>query len=412
MGRVFGLILVACGGLMLFSGVGLTIVLLVRPGRKDGLIVSVPLAAIGLGVLIAGIVILRRSRPLGMPSATTDGRFRANTPVPGQLNDQTFVTLYSPPVKGKHARPSALRVSVPAPDLPDLRITNETGFDRFAKRYGLATEIDTGDETFDPLCYVTTDAVGFVAAYLADPVKRLGVLDLRRMGFTELEGKAGQLTAVWTGFNPAAHDRPDLESETAARLLVLTQDLPDATTETLATTGRGRRAWSWVLWLLALGYGATFFAGIPFTPMRGWQVALWVGGVLLILAPLIALGSAVLLRGTSSSHRAWAALMAACVPLIPAGTVGTVRLLNAVLDQSPAVEHTAEIVGTRQKKKKNGMDYYVVCRSWRADADTEEFEVSKFDHDRVAPGRSKFVVTTRAGRLGIEWVNGTRIELK
>lgn len=410
MGRVGGLILVAVGGLLFFLGLAGTVAVLVRPGAKGPLFVFAPLAVVGGGLLAAGVAVLKRTKPMGTTAAPGSGRFQPNVPVTGELNDGTFVTLYTPPVTGKHARPSVLRVSVPAAALPDFKVAAETRFDRVAKRVGLATEVDTGDETFDPLCYVTSDAVGFIAAYLADPVKRLGVLDLRQFGYTELEVKAGFLTAAWTGFDPMAHDRPDLEAETAARLTVLTQDLPDVPDP--QTTGRGRRAWSWVLWLLAVGYGLTFLAGIPFTVMRAGELAAWVVGVLAALGPAFALLSAVLLRGTSSSHRAWAGLMTAGLFALPLGTIGTVRLLNATLDRSAAVEHEAVMTGKTTRKTKNRTNYYLQCRSWRADADTEEFDVTQFEYDRAVPGRAKVVVTTHAGWCGIEWVRGKRLELK
>ncbi len=77
------------------------------------------------------------------------------------------------------------------------------------------------DKQFDDECYARSETPAFAAAYLTDPVKRIAILDLRRLGFREVALNNGKLSATWTGFNPTSDHRDDLASEVAARLLVL-----------------------------------------------------------------------------------------------------------------------------------------------------------------------------------------------
>lgn len=409
MNRNVGITLLAAGGLLEAVGFVGLVLTLTRPGGKAGLAVFIPLLVVGFILMVTGVIQLARRHARRPDGNGSSDRYSPNQPVTRTLNDGTYTTLYQPPVKGKHARPSALRVSVPAAGLPDLKVAVETGFDRFAKRVGLATEVQTGDPDFDAACYITTDAADFAADYFADAVKRFAVMDLRRAGFTELTVKHGTLTAVWTGFDPTVHDSPELEEVTAARLKVLTLDLPETPVQPVR---RGRPFWTVVLWLLLVSYAATFFTLFAHKPVRGWELALWAGGVVAFVGPLFAVVAVLLLRGTSSSHHNWIGLMIGGLVLIPLGSAGSVSLTNAALDTSPEVVHRAVIVGKNTRRQKNKTTYRVQCQSWRTDAETEEFSVSQGEYDRVKLHESRMVVTTRAGRWGIEWIRQKKLESK
>jgi hypothetical protein len=312
-------------------------------------------------------------------------------------------------VKGKHGRPSALTITVPVPTTGEFQVVPETWFDRFCKRLGVATEIQTGDDTFDAESYVRTDAVEFTQEYLADPVKRIAILDVRRLGFPKVTLKDGTVTALWTGFDPGRHDKPDLTADAAARLVLLARNLPPHKPEFDSRTGQHRKEWQVAFWAFLALFAATILSLIAYPPTWAGEL---VGTAALVFVPGLAIFaylSAWLLSGTSTSHYAWGALMLGAVFLVPMGSIGTVGLLNGALDKSKMQVHTQLIVDKYTTRSKNTTHYHVKCASWREGGGTESFKVSSTDYNAVVPHRSHMVVATCPGALGIEWLDGKRV---
>jgi hypothetical protein len=279
----------------------------------------------------------------------------------------------------------------------------QTWFDRVCMRVGLAVEIETGDEVFDTECYVRSDTPDFAAAYLTDSIKRVAILDLRRMGFPEVLLSNGVLTATWTGFNPKAHDQPDLGAETAARLLILSRNLPEHRTEFEHRTGGHRKKWQVALWLFLIGFALTILGLIPYPPVLATDL-LWRALIVFALAmPAFGYLAAVFLRGTSTSHHAWGALMLGAIFLLPTGSVGSTAILNGVTDDSAPTVHNAVITQKYTTRNKNRTNYHVRVASWREPGDTISYRVSQGEYNAVKEGQSQMVVSTRAGAFGIEW---------
>ena len=175
-------------------------------------------------------------------------------------------------MKGKNARPSKLRISTPLEARGEFHMAPETWFDRVCKNVGLATEIQTADETFDRECYVRSDTPEFATAYLGDPVKRIAVLDLRRAGFPEVMLKEGLIAATWTGFDPGYHGKPELPEETAARLLILARDLPADRPEFGNRIGARRKQWQVVLWVFLALFGLTILSLFAYPAISGLEL--------------------------------------------------------------------------------------------------------------------------------------------
>jgi hypothetical protein len=409
--RGVALFLIALGVVLGLVGLVGTIVVvqqLAAGGDHTLLIVFLILAFVGVGLLVGGVALYRHARSIGSPPAVVDGKvgvYTPKVPVVGELGGVPYTVLYTPPVPGKHPTPSSLRLSVPVDAAGEFHMSPETWFDRLCKRLGIAVEIQTGDATFDAECYVRSDAVEFTQEYLTDPVKRIAILDVRRLGFPEVILKDRTVTAVWTGFNPARHDKPDLTADAAARLVLLARDLPLHKPEFDHRTGQHRQQWQVSLWVFLVAFALTALSLIAYPPTWGSELF---GTAALVFVPgtlLFAYLSARLLRGTSTSHYAWAALMLGAVLLFPAGSMGTVGLLNGALDDSPQVTHTAVIVEKYTTRSKNTTKYHVKCVSWRKPGGgTESFQINSADYNAVVENRSKMVVTTRAGALGVEWL--------
>ena len=329
-----------------------------------------------------------------------------------ELDGSPYTVLYTPPVPGKHPRPSVLRISTPAPAQGEFHMAPQTWFDRVCKRFGLATEIETDDEVFNAECYVRSDTPDFAAAYLADPIKRVAILDLRRLGFPEVLLTGGTLSASWTGFNPKAHEKPDLSADTAARLLILARNLPEHRPEFDHRTGGHRKKWQAVLWLFLVGFALTMLSLIPFTPIHALDLIVRALVVLVLGLPAFAYLAAIFLRGTSTSHYAWGGLMGGAVFLFPLGSVGSTALVNGLADDSAQVVHNAPITEKYTTRSKNRTNYHVRVASWRNPGETESFQISGSEYNAVVPNQSQMVITTRAGAFGIEWLVSKSVNVR
>jgi hypothetical protein len=398
-----------------FVGTVLALTLRGLPGGGIGILVgSLGVLGIGLVFLVIARILYRKIGYLEnlATSASTTNAFPPNTPITRELDGTPYTILYTPPVKGKNARPSKLRISTPVDAPGEFHMAPETWFDRVCKNVGLATEIQTGDETFDRECYVRSDTPEFAAAYLSDSVKRIAVLDLRRLGFPEVILKERTIAATWSGFEPGYHGKPELPEETAARLLILARDLPADRPEFGNRIGARRKQWQVVLWVFLSLFGLTVLSLFAYPAISGLDM---LGRALIVLLPglpIFAYVAATLLRGTSTSHYAWGALMFGACILFPIGSFGTIGLVNGLFDQSAPVAHDQLIVEKYTSKSRNRKSYYVRCASWRAPGQIETFSVSSADYGQIVPHQSHLVATTRAGALGVEWLQSKQVKAR
>ncbi len=418
MRRMFGLILLAFGIVGVMGSAGLVILLITKPPARGGpepyIGITVALV-ISVGMVLSAIALLRRSRPIGETAGSSapdiTGNFPAKVPQPGELDGTPYTSLYHPPVPGKHPQPSVLAIKTVIPVTGEFRMTRETWFDKMCKNARIATEIQTEDEAFDAECYIRSDTPDFTVAYLKDPLKRVAILDLRRQGFPEVVLKNGELSATWVGFDPHKNGHSELTADVAARLLVLSRNLPEHEPEFDNRVGMHRKQWQMVLWIALALFGATIFSLISFPVMSPLQLFLRAGVVFFVAAPVFAYISAWLLSGTSTSHNAWGSLMVGALFLFPIGSVGIIGLLNGALDESDAVVHNANITEKYTSRSKNKTNYHVRCESWANPGDTESFRVSSSEYQGIVPHQSHMAVTTHEGWLGLEWMKSKRVQM-
>lgn len=417
MGRVVALFLIAFGSVLAIVGLGGGIVALteLKAGNVTIAVVFLAVLVVGVVLIVVGVSLYRQSQPLG--PAWTGGTSNSGPYAPGiphteELDGSPYTSVYTPPVKGKHARPSSLVVSTHAKTPCEVQVTSEGWFDRLCKRMGLAVEVQAGDEAFDAACYVRSDTVEFAEAYLADPLKRAAILDLRRMGFSVIHLKDHAVAATWTGFDPLAHDHPELTADVAARLLLLARNLPEHQPEFDNRAGARRKNSQTVLWVVLALFAATIFSVFAYPPIRALDLIGRAAVVCLLGGVVFAYLAAMLLRGTSTSHYAWGGLMFGVLFLFPLGSAGSVALLNGVLDDSPAVTHNAVIVEKYTSRSKSKTHYHVRVASWRTPGATESFQIDSQSYGAIVPNTSHLAVTTRAGGLGMQWLVGKRVDAR
>jgi hypothetical protein len=337
--------------------------------------------------------------------------FIPNTPVTRTVDGVSYTVLFTPEVRDKQGKlkaPSSLRISITVPTEGEFHLLPEGSWDRFGKALGIAQEIVTEDAEFDRRCYIRSDTPAFASAYLSDPMKRLAILDLQRLGFPEVHLENGELAIMRTGLNPRRAKSVHLVEEAAVRLVILSRNLPPSDPELLRKVGTRRIVGQWILWLFLLLSALSLIVGIISNPLdeRKWIVTSFLlAGVAL---PLFAVLSALLLRGTSTSHLAWLDLMIGAVFLLPLGSCGTVATVNRVADDAPPQIHQPLIVHKYTGGRRT-TSYYVQCHSWRRPGEMETFAVSASVYAAIVENRSHLEVVTRPGALGIEWLVSWRV---
>jgi len=415
--RLFGLFLIAVGVVIEALAVGILISLLMKPGVLEvGFIVGIVVAMIvGSSFFIAGIFAMRKRAPISSTTTavavgTRVGNYVCSTPQQMELDGEPYTVLFVSAIQGKNGRPSKLLISSKIALNGEFEIVPESGFDRFAKSWGLAKEIQTLDETFDERCFVRSDTVAFTQAFLEEPAARAIIGDLHKQGFKNVVMKDGELRAEWLNFDPAVHDRAELVEEIGARLILLTRKTPQELPEADMTARVQRRTWAAFLWVSLILFALTMFGLIAYPVLNSWPL---IGRAAILFlgafpASLFLVGK--LLGGTSRSHYAWATWAMVAIVLFPLGCVGTLATFNGLMDSNPETEHPALIVRKYTTRNKNTTNYHVECRSWNNAQDTEKFSVNASEYRQVVEGQSRMIVTTRPGWLDIEWIQGKRLD--
>jgi hypothetical protein len=166
-------------------------------------------------------------------------------------------------------------------------------------------------------------------------------------------------------------------------------------------------------WLFLVAYAALIFAYFRYQPMSGWE-AVWPG--LGLVFPVVFGGFLILtfllLRGTSRSHYAWRRLGIGGFFLTAFGSIGLVILLNGVLDDSPlggaSPGHRQQIYHAQPQLDDLPRRVYVVAS---AKPDRTLHHLRAYSTTACNQDARRWVVLTRAGRFGIEWIVYQGIDL-
>jgi hypothetical protein len=417
MQRVLGLVLLVVGiVLSLVCGILLAVLLTMPGAAVEGIVITSVLLAIGLGMLLFAWKVLRRSGALtaGKDGEVIEGlhhRFVANSPEAAELLGREYTVFYQPPVKGKNGKPSLLQLRTPGPRGESFSIMRQNWFDRLAKTIGLATEIDAGDAEFDAECYIRTEAIAFTQEVVDDPANRRAIMELRRLGFTEIALRDGEFLANWSHFDPGKDDQADLLVAAAAHVLILSENLPRETPPA-EESPPSRGPINVVLWVLTLGLAIQFLWVFWYKPVFAGEL---IGAAWPIVLPaylVFAWLAGILLRGTSTSHDRWAWLAGVSLITFALGGTGVVAAANAMFDTGLPKLHQATVVDRRTTHSRSGTTYYLVCNSWRPGGDRVEFTVSLTEFNAVTLGQSYIEASTSPGCLGVEWIVSRHLVLQ
>lgn len=367
--------------------------------------------------LVGGFLLLRQIRRAQPPRVTKATRHTSNTveheDEAGQLD---YVADFTPATTGKNATPASLVVNLPCEMAGEFTILRITSFDRFGKNVGIAKPVRTSGGSFDETFYIQTDTPDFCRAYFADPKRRDAVRELFDLGFQRLDADGHLLTATYRPYPGGEDESDDVARDAARAMRPLARSVPHQPS-TLMTRGRkplSRHRLQWVSWVTGFGLLALLiYLGVSMYtnsfPLDHW-------GLIFTTLPYVALALAVflawgywLVRGHSTSHVQFRALVAAGVLLFPPFAVALTYNLNWMLDASPPTERVVRVVETKVTRSKNKSTYYAAFE-WPQDrARRIWLDVGPTNFGRIRPNGTDLKLTTRAGWLGFEYIEAFAI---
>jgi hypothetical protein len=345
------------------------------------------------------------------------GRWRARTYWRG-TRDAFGVEVSETLEKG---RVRAMQVGARTQAAVEFEIAPETGFDRWAKRHGLAVEPQLGERGFDQSFYLATDDPYVLTGLQFDPelpaVLRELLLPLApgvrlAPGIDRVRRVVCRAGVVRVELDVDVQEADDVGrnhiiAALASHLLSLAEGLDASAGKARPDPYRVPVAWLPAI-AGALAINAFLQGGrisMPGLPDTVEHAPLWQLGVPLGLALLIALVFSAW-RRVGRSSRAHRVLRAIAVFGV-AGALGTgvaaVRDANIELDGSMPRRHDSVVLGRYTTQSRKSTSYYVTVRGWPGHGPTFTFAVRERDFRAYRVSRP-VVVVEREGWLGARWV--------
>lgn len=365
----------------------------------------------GVVLIVLGIVVwrLRKQRRFSRRLAEALGAEKSR----GQMNaTHDGISYHFRWHAGDRNSPSYLRVFVDCVSHGQFRVIREGALERFSLKLGIASQIKTGDLSFDQEFYILSNETDFASGYFHDPQKRQAVVDIFRMGFTEVKHDGKVMEAKQSPF--AMSDDVDPKVITAPlpqlSLLAKIEGTPFPYQPlALAPQGISWRtlravAFAVPIVLLLTGFVCTVWGLTSFEPLDSGTLlldSLKISLPVLVLSLWLALR---LVRGRSGSHRELLVILCLSLVAFPLAGFGGEMVLNGWFDTSPPAAYQAMVVNKYMTRNKNSTSYYVRLSSWRKQSGTEKLGVSQSFYNRVTPNKTMVTAVTRKGFLGFEWL--------
>jgi hypothetical protein len=380
------------------------------------LTIAVAVLAVAVG-LTRSILAKRKAQ-----SATAGaGKIEYRRLLRGQLDKIAFNYVYYPAAS---KIPPSFLIFLPWDGPLTFAIRREGRVERLFKRLGVNRETQVGHRGFDDRFYIVTDQEEATRRHLFSARQRQAVERLFELGVSEVRVTQGRVQASILPFQGRAPLAREWLRQAVEALLILRDGLPSAhpgepnwTLETLpeAPTDnpfRGpwtsRRTFAYGLALLLfIGGVVAFPAGVIFYPPLDDQEFFLAGLGPAIPALLLFVGLAVaLLRGRADSHKDLLLVLFFGLIGTPLCGYGGLALLNGLLDSGAPSQHVALVTQKYTSKSKNDTHYHLRLASWRRPGQEEHIKVNEPTYDALTPGHDRLLLTTRPGRLGLEWVVG------
>jgi hypothetical protein len=288
-----------------------------------------------------------------------------------------------------------------------IRLHLEGSLDRWFKRIGFSSEIETGDDVFDRIVYVACDHP-FVAQVLRESA------ELRDAIYAMLE--AGYEYVMFDGAARPPRDEP---SPRDLQMLKRVKEAAKRLETPLPSRIRDPFMWKvlvieGVIWsIFGFALGAFFEAYVYREQFHVSTFHVWLVGVgLALVAFLVLVGATyLLLRGSSRGHRVIIESALVLVISLPGASTQIVADTNRKLDDAPAVTVTRTIESCRLRKTRGRTEasLYLAPESTPTEPRVpHEIEVRTYLCSAAVPGAT-VELDIKPGRLGLPWLQQIRI---
>lgn len=310
---------------------------------------------------------------------------------------------------GSKNSPSYFLINIDCPSSGEFEIAEESSMDRFFKKIGISSEIQTGDPEFDGDFYILADSFEFAYPIFSLPEKRQAVREVFDLGFNSIKHDGKTIEARWSPFQLDEDFDPSIITETVSQLVILSKNMP-ALPQSMMFLGRpkwkAKKAAAFALPIIFIVAGiASLVIGLAwFEPLDATKIFL---DSLRYSLPLLVFSlwlAVQLIRGRSGSHHELIWIVILSLVAFPLAGFGLETLFNGWLDFSPAATHSVRVTDKYTTRSKNSTNYYLLLDSWRKRGEAEKLKISVSLYRQIVPKRTIMKVVTKPGRYGFEWL--------
>jgi hypothetical protein len=350
---------------------------------------------------------------------TLDPSWQSTTPDEHRLNGQSWWFQYLPPRynKGRMTTPPGVTLSVALPGAfgGSVLVCPEDGWDRAVKAIGLSREFQTDVPDVDAAFMLSGSVSDDLAGFFRLPATHRALRALFDQGFDRVEFYGDRVSATC---RPWPLDLPDPEPpETFTKVVTALLQLSSGLSMLTGPSASSGSTFHHVVsspkpaqWVMTGVVGSMLvLCGLLVTNvLSGGELLSRLGGPTLG-AGIGALGTlAVVCRAYAFRGRTLVAFLFAISSIVMSATLTTLGILNEQLDRSPAIEH-AEVVTTKWMNSGRHTSYHIAVPSWRPDHSREDFTLSRSAWTDARIGASRYVVHSRSGYFGVEWLQDERL---
>ena len=288
----------------------------------------------------------------------------------------------------------------------ELVIRRETSRDKFYKKIGLNQEIQVPDKEIDEELFFECDIPEFTKQlFLNADVKPLALKILSY--FNSIEITRDTCTLTKCPCERLDNISNEVIVDSARNLLIFVSFIPRFISSYHPEVLSFKK---WGTALYFIGYGILACGVICFIlsfafrvvePLRLWLLSIAVNILLFSGATYFAFQK---IKGFSTSSRSLMHFIFSFgIGILLLGRYG-VAVANGILDKTPVQEFKQVLVDKYTTRHKSSTTYHVVVSSWLPANPGWRFTESKEEYSRIQIGKTYYMIVTKSGRFGFEWV--------
>jgi len=333
---------------------------------------------------------------------TVNSSFFSSPSVTGTLSGVAFTHKIVP---GGRNSPPRIELSARGALRGDFAIRREGESESFFKSIGIAGEAQTGDAAFDGEFYLAGTSREYVQALFSDAQNRDAVRALFALGLDSVELHDGELTATRSR-GPAQLLAVDA-LRTAVEQFAALRTTPSAMQVAIQGIGGIKTRHINTVSATALGVAVAAFMAttVLLAPMVDGQFGIFADSwriALIVYVPLV-LVTLLLLRGRANAPKELLIVALLGLPSIWVGAVSGAMFANQYLDPSPAQTVRVVLLRYYASRGKN-TSYHFVFPPWRKRRSDVNIVVPVDIYEKAKKNQT-WILRTRAGRYGYEWID-------